>query len=366
MFIMKKIYSFIRSKALIVSLSLLTTVAFSQTPVCGPIVEDFNNTGGSTAGFTGSFSLQANKLEKQNVVATGVYSITTPTYRLANIATTLGFGFILGGTKQVARVTIKVMFVSTLTNTIQIVEIGNFVPNYGISNSATICQAIDLTTLPGFPTGGAYRFQFDFVSAAGGGGNGETITFDDFRTNGILSQIPLPVTFISFEAKKIAAGVQLTWKVAGEENVARYEVERSTDGSNFTRIGTVNKSGLDTYNYDETTVVNSALYYRIKNLDNDGKYKYSSIARFINGRSEVVLKAFPQPVKGQLTIQHPVLTGNGSISISTADGRVIKSIKPATGSVQTYIDMSGLQAGLYMIRFNAGDGKSESVKIVKQ
>lgn len=365
---MKKIYTLVKKQATVFGflfLTLFSSVAFSQS-LCGPIVEDFNTPANGTAGFTGDFSFQANKLNKKNVVATAVYSITTPTYRLPVIAGSLGYGFILDGSEKVSRVTVKVMYISTFTNTIQIVEIGNFVPNYGPSSSAVICSAVALNTLPGFPAGGAYRFQLDLVSSTGAGGSGDTITFDDFRTNGTISLVPLPVTFISFEAKKIAAGIQLTWKVAGEENIARYEVERSTDGSNFTKIGTVNKSGLDTYNYDDATVVNSALYYRIKNLDNDGKYKYSSIARFINGRSEVVLKAFPQPVKGQLTIQHPVLTGNGSISISTADGRVIKSIKPATGSVQTYIDMSGLQAGLYMIRFEGGDGKSESVKIVKQ
>ncbi|HVG14857.1 MAG TPA: T9SS type A sorting domain-containing protein [Chitinophagaceae bacterium] len=363
---MKKIYTFVRKQATlgILSLTLLSSSAFGQS-LCGPIVENFNATGGTTAGFSGDFSFQTNRLNKQNVVATAVYSITSPTYTLANVESTLGYGFVLQGTEQVSRVTVKAMYISTLTNTMQIVEIGNFVPNYGGTNSATICSAVALNTLPGFPAGGAYRFQLDFVSSTGAGGAGSTISFDDFRTNGTLSLAPLPVVFVGFDVRKAASGVQLIWKVGGEENVARYEVEKSTDGRSFTTLATVSKTGRDTYTYLDANN-NGTAYYRIRNVDNDGKFKYSTIARIIDGKTSIVLKVFPQPVLNQLTVQHPVITGNGLISVSGADGRVIKSLKPAIGSMQTYIDMNSLQKGMYMIRFDAGNDSVETMKVIKQ
>ncbi|RYE50376.1 MAG: T9SS type A sorting domain-containing protein [Sphingobacteriales bacterium] len=368
---MKKFYSFFKllSIAAVTTLTLLSSSAFAQGSICGPIVENFNNTSGSTNGFTGSFSLQSTgsngNLIVRSVVGTGVYSITTPTYKLPNNATSLGYGFVLDGTEKVARIIVKVVFISTLTGNQQTLELANFVPNYGASTTTTVCVGLSLSTIPGFPTGGSYRFQFDLVPNSGDGRNSQTVTFDDFRTNGDPAPAALPVNFMAFDAKKVSSGIQVTWKVAGEENVNRYEVERSLDGRNFTTLSTVATDKKDTYTYFDPSS-NGTVYYRIKNVDNDGKYKYSTIARLVNGKSEIVLKAFPQPVLSQLTLQHPVIKGTSVVTVTTADGRLVKSIKPTTGSMQTFVDMSNLQGGMYMVRFDSGDGNVETMKVVKQ
>lgn len=371
MLIMKKFYMLAKKTtvAVAVSLALFSTPVFAQ-PICGPIVEDFNSTSGSTAGFTGSFSLQetsptTGNLIRRNVVGTDVSTITTPTYVLPNSATSLGYGFILDGTEQVSRVFVRVMYISTLTGTMVTINFADFVPNYGASSTATVCFAVSLSSLPGFPTGGAYRFQFDLVPGSGTGLITQTVTFDDFRTNGTLAQAPLPVNFMGFNAKKVSNGIQLTWKVAGEENVDRYEVERSADGRNFASIGSVSSTKSDTYNYFDANN-SSTVYYRIKNVDIDGKFKYSTIARLVNGKSEIVLKAFPQPVLSQLTIQHPIIKGASFVTVSTADGRIVKTVRPTFGSMQTFVDMSNLQSGMYMVRFDDGDGNVETMKVLKQ
>jgi hypothetical protein len=365
---MKKIYMFVMKQAVlaVLSLTLLSSAAFSQS-ICGPIVEDFNTVANTTAGFTGdfSYSVSGQRLIRENVIGTAVYSITTPTYRAANNATSLGYGFILEGSERVSTVGVVVMYISTLTNQLTTFNLGQLVPNYGSGASATVCRAVSLADLPGFPTGGQYRFRIDITSSTGSGLSAQNFTFDDFRTNGAFSIQPLPVAFIGFDAKKAASGVQLTWKVAGEENIARYEVERSADGRGFTAVGTISKTGRDTYTYLDANNSGTA-YYRIKNVDNDGKFKYSTIARIVNGKTSIVLKAFPQPVLNQLTVQHPVITSNGLITLSGADGRIVKSLKPVTGSMQTYVDMTSLQKGMYMIRFDAGDGSTETMKVLKQ
>jgi hypothetical protein len=330
-------------------------------------VQDFNNTGGSTAGFTGDFSYNPDgmNLIRRNVIGTAVYTITTPTYQLPANATFLGYGFDVDGTEKVSRVEAVVMYVSTLTNQMTTVLLAQFVPNYGSGSLATPCRAVDLSDLPGFPAGGRYRFRLEISSSTGSGLSAQNITFDNFRTNGTLSQIPLPVNFIGFEARKMNSNVQLTWKIAGEENVDRYEVERSEDGRSFTTIGTVARNGKDTYTYLDGNPPATG-YYRVRNVDNDGKFKYSTIARMVNGKSEIVLKAFPQPVASQLTLQHPGITGKALVSISTADGRVVRTVTPATNSMQTYVDMNGLKAGMYMLRFDGGDGNTQTLKLVKQ
>ncbi|HEY1022409.1 MAG TPA: T9SS type A sorting domain-containing protein, partial [Flavisolibacter sp.] len=272
----------------------------------------------------------------------------------------------LGGSQKVARVEVKVLFRSTLNDEIVTVFLGQFVPAYNsTTNEATICQGVSLGSLPGFPTGGQYRLRFEFTPNTGNGVLGETITFDDYRTNGTFSQAPLPVTFISFTAKKVNTSVLLTWDIAGEENVARYEVERSQDGRSFTRIGQIQSHGKDTYTFSDDAPLSEG-YYRIKNVDNDGSFKYSTIARIAGGKSTIVLRAFPQPVTSQLTLQHPVVEGKTMVSISNAEGRVVKSVQPATGSMQTYVDMSTLGKGMYFIRIAGEDGQTETLKVIKQ
>jgi hypothetical protein len=195
---------------------------------------------------------------------------------------------------------------------------------------------------------------------------GQNITFDDFRTNGTMSQAPLPVTFLGFEARRVNASVQLSWKVAGEENVARYEVERSSDGRSFQTIASFTPHGKDAYTHTDAATASGTVYYRVKNVDTDGKYKYSTIVRYANGRSDVVLKAFPQPVLNHLTLQHPTISGRALVSLSTADGRVVHSVVPATGSMQTFVNMSSLGKGLYLLRFDGGEGNIQILKILKQ
>ena len=118
---MKKLYTL--SKQLVaaatICLTLFGTPVFAQS-ICGPIVEDFENTSGSTAGFTGDFSLASvgggpnsdELLEKQGAIGSAIYTVTTPTYTLPAGANSVGFGFILDGSNRVARIDASIIYVS--------------------------------------------------------------------------------------------------------------------------------------------------------------------------------------------------------------------------------------------------------------
>lgn len=369
---MEKFYMFLRNGALSLAFVFGSyAVTQAQDPgLCGQVLEDFDNTSGSTAGFTGELVIgntgADGYLTEDRILATAVYSVTTPTYQLANNAGSVGYGFTLGGSQKIARIETKVVFRSTLNDEIVTVFLAQFVPSYSsATNEATVCRAISLEDLPGFPVGGQYRLRFEFTPNTGDGVVGQNFTFDDYRTNGTFSQSPLPVTFISFNAKKLNTSVLLTWQIAGEENVARYEVERSADGRSFTRIGQISSHGKDTYTFSDDAPLAEG-YYRIKNVDNDGSFKYSTIARIAGGKSSIVLRAFPQPVASLLTLQHPPIEGKTIVSIANAEGRVVKSVQPATGSMQTYVDMSTLAKGMYFIRISGENGQTETLKVLKQ
>lgn len=367
---MKKIYTFLNARALftLFASSLLTSSAvFGQSTCPYPIVQNFNNTGGSTAGFTGSFTYAAigtnGFLVRDNIKDFAKYTIVSPTYQLPANASSIGYGFTLSGNAKVDRITVNVQY--TAGGEVVTVPINPDInPVYNPQTStAEVCGSVSFNDLPAFTPGTPFRLLFEIFPANPSGGT--TIMFDNFRTNATNSLIPLPVVFTGFDAKSVNGKVQLSWKVAGEENVVRYEVERSADGREFNVIGSVTKTGQSEYAYTDASPLASA-FYRVRNVDNDGKFKYTNIVRLVNGKSELLLRAYPQPVQGKLTIQHPSVTRKAVVSISTADGRTVRTLAPANGSLETSVDMSGLQKGMYIIRFDNGDGKVQTMKVLKQ
>jgi hypothetical protein len=177
----------------------------------------------------------------------------------------------------------------------------------------------------------------------------------------------LPVLFSRFDAKAINGGaVALTWDIDLEDNVKGYEIERSSDGTSFSKIGFVEASSQKSYSYTDSRPLATG-YYRIKSVDIDGKFMYSTIISLKGGRAAIVLRAFPVPVQNQfLTLQHSSANTNSLIRVTSAEGRLIQSIVPAVGSQQTKINLSAAKAGLYLVRFDNGDGETETLKIVKQ
>lgn len=175
----------------------------------------------------------------------------------------------------------------------------------------------------------------------------------------------LPVKFSNLDARLVSGSVSIKWNVGVEEDLHGYNIERSNDGRTFTNIGFVNANGESSYSFVDSKP-SPISYYRVKSVDISGKYGYSSIALVKSGKSSIVLKAFPTPFVRSVSIQHPTAVPGSSITVSSADGRVIRTIVPATGMQQSDIDLSAAKPGFYVVRFSAANGESETLKILKQ
>jgi hypothetical protein len=174
----------------------------------------------------------------------------------------------------------------------------------------------------------------------------------------------LPVNFVDFQAKINGEQLELKWKIENEHNVQKYEVQESGDGRNFSTLGYLDAGESPTYSYS----INSPkqrTYYRIKSVDFDGTYKYSSIL-LINEGKGLILRTYPNPVTTWITVEHGPATGKERITISSIDGRILKTINPANGSRQTKIDMASWPASDYYITFFSMEGKRSGLLFVKQ
>lgn len=262
---------------------------------------------------------------------------------------------------------------TSATPTITILYGNNFSQSFYCTSSSAITIPDGSTDLyfsitPGsvFPAGTNFKIEVTITLTNGD----KAIVANTLRTNAILngteSPLPsiLPVTFAGFSAKKINNSVSLTWNVGTEINLSGYEVQRSTNGTNFVKLGFVTAINSTSYNFIDSKAVNLA-YYRIKSLDADGKYAYSIVVSVRGEQSAVVMKAFPMPVQSQLTIQHSTAGNNSKIEVIAADGRLMKSANVAAGNQETKVDLSHAKTGVYVIRF-VNDASVETLKLIKQ
>lgn len=204
------------------------------------------------------------------------------------------------------------------------------------------------------------RFEISFRAK-----NPRTIIFDDFSLGEEVAASPLPVTFTGIVARSENSVVNVQWDVADEIDVKGYEVQRSTNGSMFETIGYVDAHGKPFYSFTDLQPLGGTAYYRIKNVDIDGQYKYSSTVR-VKGKQASTLKLYPVPAQQTVTLQHGKITAQAMLTLTTAEGRVVKQIRPATDSYQTLVSLSGLQPGVYLLRLDSGQGVVEAIKLVKQ
>ena len=175
---------------------------------------------------------------------------------------------------------------------------------------------------------------------------------------------PLPVSFLDFTASIMGEKVALNWKVTNEINNNHYDIEQST-GSVFTKIGTVNAtagSNTKTYTFtDANPTLKGVNYYRIKQVDNDGRFSYSPI-RSVKFDNKNVITVTPNPASNFIKVfasQSPL-----NVYIYDADGKKVASKVLTSGTVQ--FDITNLSKGTYIVVAESNGTRVSSKTVVKQ
>ena len=190
------------------------------------------------------------------------------------------------------------------------------------------------------------------------------IIIDDFSL-GEVAQSPLPVTFKGIVARSENNAVSVQWEVADEIQVRGYEVQRSTNGMRFETVGFVAAHGKPVYSFTDAQPASGAVYYRVKNVDIDGKFEFSSIVR-VNNKRAATLKIYPVPAQQTATLQHERITGPTTISLTTVDGRLVKQLRAVVDTYQTAVPLQELKPGMYLLQLDRGQEGTETLKFIKQ
>ena len=136
--------------------------------------------------------------------------------------------------------------------------------------------------------------------------NASLITTQGFQQSFPLGSI-LPVELLDFSAQKKDQTVELNWETASERNSAGFELQRSKNSYDWETLGYVesqgNSNGLQRYSYLDRDPLADNNYYRLKLIDLDGQYEYSSMRHVLfTTNNNSALNVYPNPSSGQFTI----------------------------------------------------------------
>jgi hypothetical protein len=181
---------------------------------------------------------------------------------------------------------------------------------------------------------------------------GASFTTPVWQINNIADSA-LKVSLDKFSGKSIGEEVQLEWRTLTEINNSHFEVQRSSDGVHFQTIGNVQGSGNSTkpeeYEFIDKNPLVNVNYYRLKQVDFDGKASTSPIVavKVSGGGSE--LSVYANKSKIQITI-HSAINGTGVLSILDMSGRKLLQQKlELQKGVQTLnVEGSSLPKGMYV------------------
>ena len=188
-------------------------------------------------------------------------------------------------------------------------------------------------------------------------------------------EAPLPVELLEFKGKLVNTDAYLQWKTEHETNSSVFLVERSLDGNSYFQVGTIiaaNRAGINQYSFTDpgiTLLGVSIVYYRLKQVDLDGKYKYSGIVPISVEDKRLTIQLYPNPVSNQVNLN---ITSYQSQKLQWRlidnAGRLIKGGHYTISQGLNVIteDASLLSSGVYYLQLFNGGEIQQSIKVMKQ
>lgn len=209
---------------------------------------------------------------------------------------------------------------------------GSYAGSGDVSGSGSLCNSDGLTD----PTGGAKGVTCPICGGDGGG---------------------LPVEFVEFDAQQIQNSIQLHWITVSETNNDHFNIEKSTNGIDFTYIGSVTGNGnsnqIQSYKFTDNQPSKGTIYYRLVQIDFDGSIEYSKIIE-VNIIAKMQLSLYPNPsIYGD-----PIHINFGTedkkyIEIYDLSGRLIMNF--STNEQSYTLQSQAIPKGLFLMKISTDD-----------
>ncbi|MBL0358940.1 MAG: hypothetical protein IPP72_19650 [Chitinophagaceae bacterium] len=232
-------------------------------------------------------------------------------------------------------------------------------------------------TAPSTPTTNQTNIRFYIVGVAGDNDGSEAGDYV-YSTTVSASIGTLPVTLTSFNVLALSNNTaSVNWQTSQEISTAYYEVETSSNGSNWVTLSSIiskgNSSSLQSYSYTDKKPVsyNSNIYYRLKMVDLDGSYSYSAIQTLrLKNAGLIIDNLSAQPLKGGKNLIFKIHSNTNqaiAVFITDINGRLLYnySTNTASGTNTFEIPAANLSRGMVYIKFVAGGSEKTFNQLIE-
>lgn len=202
-----------------------------------------------------------------------------------------------------------------------------------------------------------YKYRV-VVSTDPSGLSNTTCGFTNEYTLVVPSCAPAPVSLVSFTGKYSNGSSTLEWTTSQEINNKEFELLRSTDGLKFDRIATIAGAGnsaiAKNYKYMDAISGSGYVYYRLRQIDFDGKSTMSNIVRLNMGKDETAkMELYPNPFSKAFTVSFTAdRTAKATMQLVNMRGQVVYNtfinVNKGSNAIQMN-DIPNLPAGIYQV-----------------
>ena len=169
-----------------------------------------------------------------------------------------------------------------------------------------------------------------------------------------FAQLSLPVNLLELTATQQSNQVLLKWKTASELNNAGFEVQRSADNRHWENLKFIKGKGTTTningYQYRDQTPLFGINYYRLKQVDFDGKFEYSPIKAITNTADRMSVVVYPNPSVGDISLRvNNALEKYIHIRVFTYQGKLVSARKFWSNTISWHQVIQLSQPGIYIL-----------------
>ncbi len=181
-------------------------------------------------------------------------------------------------------------------------------------------------------------------------------------TLGVIPEVRLPVTLVSFHAKAIESSALIEWETVSETNASHFEVERSSDAKNFEKIGTVaavgNSTAWQTYLFTDLTLGNQSrtVYYRLRSVDRDGTFSFSRSVSVQTKGSGQLVNVYPNPARKVSVVTVMSRVSANEVSLWDMFGRQVPVRTELTSDTSVKVNLHGVASGVYFLKLTTNEG----------
>lgn len=226
---------------------------------------------------------------------------------------------------------------------------------YAVRNSDSLVSIIDIAAYNAAPSSSTYTTLI-----------ADAPTGTAFRGVALApTAAPLAAANFKLNATIDNNNAKVNWNVEVVTNINSFVVEKSLNGRDFTAIKEIATTATNNYTFIDNNFNAKTSYYRVKAIKQNGLHIYSNTVVASANNKNTSLQIYPNPVQDFIVVNHPKATSSSTVSIVNTIGEKLITQQISVGSTQTYMPLSTLVKGTYVVVVE-NNSERKSIQFIKQ